>query len=482
MRPNPRTTRSQTQRPAGIALIIAVVTLAVLSSLLAGLSLRVSMAKRRQAYIVEYQRARYALDSALKYALATVPRQRFELSERQYLPDFSDLFVMNQQQYEAFVLAWAETADDEQIEQVLKPEALGSQTAQLSSAEMLSQLSSIFGLGADDANVPGTLPAGRSQTQSPAYAPDADDGDDYFLDPDDIEVPGPYGPPWPHVIEPIELTIGTARVVVTIEDENAKMPLAWTITNQQAVNKEAEVVLSMFGDWMGMSPEEVELLKIQLEQIHEHKAFQLNPSAILLPRQQQRRQTAAERAAQRAEDRRAGRLTTSRTAIRRRQAQQETASPTHRPAVAHAADFAKLFHSSLLDRDLLARPVDHTAMQNVSPLKYLSLWGSQRVNINTAPRHVLEAALAFGGGDPVDLAERIIRHRQHTPFQSIDDLKQAFYSDRMEIERAGDYLTTRSNLFLIRVVAQSGNARASAAAAVIKEGTDVEKLVVLYDR
>ncbi len=470
-----------TQRPAGVALIVAVVTLAVLSSLLAGMSLRVSMAKRRQAYIVEYQRARYALDSALKYALATVPRQRFELSERQGLPDFSDLFVMNEQQYEAFVLAWAETATDEQIEQVLKPEALGSQTAQLSSGEMLSQLSSIFGLSADNANGADALPADESQPGSAVYDSNADDLV-YILDPDDIEVPGPYGPPWPHVIEPIELTIGTARVFVTIEDENAKMPLAWTITNQQAVNKEAEVVLSMFGDWMGMSPDEVELLKVQLAQIHEHKAFQLNPRAILLPRHQQQRQTAAERAAQRAEDRRAGRLTTSRTAIRRRQAQQETASPTHRPAVAHAADFAKLFHSSLLDRDLLARPVDHTAMQNVSPLQYLSLWGSQRVNINTAPRHVLEAALAFGGGDTVDLADRIIRHRQHTPFETIDDLKQTYFSDSVAIERAKDYLTTRSNLFLIRVVAQSGNARASAAAAVIKEGTDVEKLVVLYDR
>ncbi|HDS84258.1 MAG TPA: hypothetical protein ENN97_03595, partial [Phycisphaerales bacterium] len=111
------------RRTDGMALVVAVVALVVLSSLLAGLSVRVSMVKRRQAYMVEYQRARYALDSALKYVLSTLPRQRFRLSERQDLPDFSDLFVMNDRQYRMFLQSWAETATEEQLEKVLKPDA-----------------------------------------------------------------------------------------------------------------------------------------------------------------------------------------------------------------------------------------------------------------------------------------------------------------------------------------------------------------------
>ena len=110
-------TRWRYRPPAGVALV-AVVTLAVLSALLAGLSVRVAMVKRRQAYMIEYQRARYALDSAMKYIFSTLPRQNFRLSARQDLPDFSDLFAMNDQQSRIFLQNWAETATDEQIEKV----------------------------------------------------------------------------------------------------------------------------------------------------------------------------------------------------------------------------------------------------------------------------------------------------------------------------------------------------------------------------
>ena len=456
------------RRTDGMALVVAVVALVVLSSLLAGLSVRVSMVKRRQAYMVEYQRARYALDSALKYVLSTLPRQRFRLSERQDLPDFSDLFVMNDRQYRMFLQSWAETATEEQLEKVLKPDASLNNPPELSSTEMLGRLADMFGLSLDDPNRPRT-----DEVQTADF--DLDSGDTFIeIDPNDIQVPGPYGPPWPYVIEPIELHIGSARAVITIEDENAKMPLAWAITNREAVNKQAEAVLATFCDWMGMSDLEQKMLADQLEEIYKYKTFELNPSPILL---QPQRSTAAARTQP------AGRITTTRTTARARPTQQQAQSAQaapQRPTVAHAADFAKLFHSALLDRQSLARPAGHTALPDESPLKYLALWGSQRVNVNTAPRHVLEAALTFGGGNPAELAENIIRKRQDEPIQSIDELKQAFYGDSIAIERAKDYLTTTSNFFLIRVVGQSGNARVSAVATVIKEDRNVEQLVILY--
>jgi type II secretory pathway pseudopilin PulG len=115
-----KTTQQLAERPAGFVLLTTMIVLVVLASLTTGLALQLSMAKRRQQYMIEYQRARYGLDSAMKYILRTLPTRTFSLSGRQEQPDFSDLFLMNQQEYAAFIAAWAETATDEQIEAVLK--------------------------------------------------------------------------------------------------------------------------------------------------------------------------------------------------------------------------------------------------------------------------------------------------------------------------------------------------------------------------
>jgi hypothetical protein len=452
-----------------VALMIAVLILVALSSLLATLSVRVTMAKRRQAYMVEYQRARYALDSAMKYALSVMPMKTFALSNRAEVPDFSDLFWMSGDQYRAYLTAWAAEATDEQLEKVLKEGKSLTEMPELSAAEMLSRLASIFGAMTDDPNAPETATAQSAGEPYPDAAQTVVE-----IDPNDIAVPGPYGPAWPYVLKPIELEIGTAKVTITIEDENAKMPLAWAITNRQAVNKQAEAVLATFCDWMGMDKAEQETLAVQLGEIYTKKMFELNPSPILLPRMQRPAAPAAQ----------PGRTVTSRpTTAQQRQAQQQAQAAQmatqERPAVAHATDFAKLFHSALLDRESLARPAAYTALPDESPLKYLALWGSQRVNVNTAPRQVLEAALTFGG-DPVELVEKIIQKRKEAPIKSIDELKETFYSDSLMIDRAKDYLTTTSNFFLIRVVSHSGNARVSATATVIKEGRTVERLAILY--
>ena len=464
------TLRCATRRPSGVTLMIAVLVLAALSSLLATLSIRVTMAKRRQAYMVEYQRARYALDSAMKYALSVMPMKTFALSTRAEVPDFSDLFWMSGDQYAAYLAAWTAEATDEQLEKVLKEGKSLTEMPPLSPAEMLSRLASIFGAMTDDPNAPETATA---QAAGEPY-PDASQTV-VEIDPNDIEVPGPYGPAWPYVLKPIELEIGTAKVTITIEDENAKMPLVWAITNRQAVNKQAEAVLATFCDWMGMDKAEQEVLAVQLGEIYTKKMFELNPSPVLLPRTQAAARPPAP------VTRSTGRAVTSRPTTAQQQAQAQAAQPAapERPAVAHATDFAKLFHSALLDREPLARPAGHTALPDESPLKYLALWGSQRVNVNTAPRQVLEAALTFGG-DPVELVEKIIQRRKEAPFKTIDEMKEAFYSDSLMIDRAKDYLTTTSNFFLIRVVSHSGNARVSATATVIKEGRTVERLAILY--
>jgi hypothetical protein len=131
-------------------------------------------------------------------------------------------------------------------------------------------------------------------------------------------------------------------------------------------------------------------------------------------------------------------------------------------------DLARLLHSSLIDRESLARP--YIEGRKESALKYLGMWASRTVNINTAPRHVLEAAFAFGSpSDAPAIADAVIQRRRVEPFIDLDSLKQLLprYSD--SIRRCEKYITTVSEFFTIRVTAISGVAKASAVAAVTKE-------------
>jgi type II secretory pathway component PulK len=154
-----------------------------------------------------------------------------------------------------------------------------------------------------------------------------------------------------------------------------------------------------------------------------------------------------------------------------------------RPAVAHTADFAKLFHSSLLNHEILARPLPDTGERMESPLKYLSLWGAQRVNINTAPRNVLEAAfsLAIDSFDLPEFTQKVIEKRKEKPLASVGELAKLGGLDTETMNNLKKYLTTSSTFFQIRVTSQSGNARSAAVATVVKEGSNVQQLVILYE-
>jgi type II secretory pathway component PulK len=142
-----------------------------------------------------------------------------------------------------------------------------------------------------------------------------------------------------------------------------------------------------------------------------------------------------------------------------------------------------LFHSPLLDREFLARPLPDTGERIESPLKYLSLWGAQRVNINTAPRHVLLAALEIAADsfEFPELAQAIIERRQEKPFTKLDELKELGDLDTDTMRRLNSYLTTTSTFFKIRIDSRSGNARSSAVATVVREGRNTQVLAILYE-
>ncbi len=108
----------------------------------------------------------------------------------------------------------------------------------------------------------------------------------------------------------------------------------------------------------------------------------------------------------------------------------------------------------------------------------MGMWGTMKININTAPRHVLEAAFIFGG-DEVPIAEEIIQRRREEPFKDIQDLKKALFRYSDSIGRCEKFITTVSRFFTIKVTVVSGVAKASSVIAITKDGEKVQRIAVI---
>ncbi len=145
--------------------------------------------------------------------------------------------------------------------------------------------------------------------------------------------------------------------------------------------------------------------------------------------------------------------------------------------VAQTRDFSELFHSSLLDLQILAEPTIISETRKESALKYMGLWGTTQVNINSAPRNVLEAAFTFGG-DAQQIADEIIKKRREKPFADIEAVKKELFQFSDSIEKCKPYITTSSNVFSIHVTAANGVAKVSAIVVVMKNGGKIQKVAV----
>jgi hypothetical protein len=252
--------------------------------------------------------------------------------------------------------------------------------------------------------------------------------------------------------------MGTAEITIQIHDENAKMPISWAVITDSDLNREADAAFETFCEWMGMNLSQINELKSQTDEIAEIKEFKFTS--------QNRTKT------------------TTTTTIRPRRKQtrrriRKQTNPTPAAKVSpHIIDRARLFHSTLLDTEMLAVPTIESQDRKESALKYLGIWGSEKINVNTAPRHVLEAAFTFGG-DADKIAEEIIQKRRLKPFADISNLKTRLLSYADSITKAEQFITTKSDFLTVRITARSGVAKASAIAAIIKEDKAVEKVAVI---
>ncbi|MBN1457404.1 MAG: general secretion pathway protein GspK [Sedimentisphaerales bacterium] len=434
-------------KPA-LALVMALIVLVILASIVYALSARIATASHRRQYFIDYQKARYAADSAMKYALISFKKTNPKIIDRSNSPDFSDLFTLSRLEYRQLLEEWAQQQYEKALLEQLEN---GEQTEKTNEIE--SSLSSLFGLLGLDPNSPDD-PFELSEEE-----------DDLYVDPNDLEIPGPYGPKWPLITEPIEFNIDQTKITIEFEDENAKMPLTWAITSDKEVNRQAQAALQTFSEWMQMDESQIAELALQLDDIGEIKQFKLDPKDIV-----ETKTTTRSAAARRTASRRTRTATTAKTTT--------TKKTLVRTAIHHTTDFAKLFHSSILNLNTLALPITDTGKRYEAPIKYLALWGSQRVNINTAPRHVLEAAFTFGG-DAEEIANEIITLRKEKPIKDINDLKSRLYAYNDSIEKTKNYITTSSTFFSIKVTAQSGRAKTAAIATVVKEKNRFERVAII---
>jgi hypothetical protein len=439
----------------GFVLLLTLVLLIALSTLGYVLGSRLLESRSRNQYLVDYTQARYACDSGVKYALATISQIRASLISRPNEPDFSDLFNLTEPEYQNFLAEWAERKRQEEA-------AAGAMQENVSVSTDSNDVNSLY---MKDINYSHISTSDTNDNNEP------------------VVVRGPYGFSWPLVYAPMEFEIGTAKVTIEIEDENAKYPLALAILSDEKLTRESEASLQTFLRWMWNRIEgdttidsSIEAVQKQLNSIKEIKQFTTDfKPTTTVEQQTQAAPTPGQRrtAAGTARTSAAGSkpVTTRTTPVRRGL----TATDQQRR---QSSDFARIFHSSLIDLDLLARPTIESPTRKESALKYLSPFATTKVNINTAPRQVLESVFVFGGKEK-EVADEIILKRRIKPFGSIDELKKELFSFSDSIDKCKNFISTESTFFTIKVSAVSGAARSSVLIAVSREGNQTRQVALI---
>jgi hypothetical protein len=455
--------RAKFARAGGIVLMVTMVVLIILAILGYTLSSRVAAQRHRYNYIIDYTAACYARDSALKYALSAIgDLNSIKLISRPNEPDFSDLFAMSEPDYRKMLENWAadiiKKRSEKQSEGEIRFSSLDSSGRDLNE----------FGLNKDtnvsafDSNNKDGNDANNTGSAEPKVA-SLTEFEPNLADPNLLTVPGPYGPAWPYIAEPVEFEIGNCHVKIEMEDENAKFPVGWSVLEDEKYKRESDASVSTFCEWMGFAPDRIVELKKQFSEVRNIKPFKVEfqPQATKVLNKNP-----------------AVRPTRGNRPSRQIPTYSNVTLASSQQITKQARDFSRLFHSSVIDTDMLARPTIISEKRKESALKYMSLWGTTQVNVNTAPRQVLEAAFTFGG-QAQRIADEIIKRRQKQPFESIAQLKTDLlpYSDN--IEKCIPFINTTSYVFTIHVTATSGTARASAVIVVFQVDGKPETVAVV---
>lgn len=452
-------------------LLITLVILVILSALGYTLCAEVAARRHRDQYVIDYSIARHACASGLRYALASTGSLQFGLISRPNEPDFSDVFALSEPEYQKLLQqAAARLAADPNLVDQNFGAILGAGKSQEKATTKVAKKKAVKKAAKKKAARLGDVNAIDDINGDINDINDLDPNSGLFADPKLLKIRGPYGPPWPLVTEPIEFEIGTARVKIEIEDENAKYPLGWVMIADEKLKPVIGASWSTFCEWMGYTSPEIGLLTENLGKIGATKPFKTEFKLEAEPAEAQPAPTRITRPPP----------GTTTPAVRR-------AIPRKPVTIEDQIDrqnkeYARLLHSSLVDRDLLLRPSIVSDTRQECAMKYLGLWATRHVNVNTAPRQVLEAALTLGSvANAPKIAAAIIDQRRTKPIADVNELKQAVPRYSSAIDDCRNFITATSTVLTIRVTAFSGVARATAMAAVSKVGDKMQPIAIISE-
>jgi type II secretory pathway component PulK len=449
----------------GIVMMITLIVLVVLAGLAYTLTARVTSQVQRNLYVVDYQAARYACDSVFKYYQSSLGQLSYKLIDRPNEPDYSDLFRLSEEQYQQFLADYVRTKMYEYSDS--------------------NDSGSFYNLDRDsdrysDSNNYSHSRSDSNDPNDPNASYDANSFSSYYglpSDPNKITIPGPYGPAWPLITEPIELTIGATKVKVEVEDENAKFPIIWAATTDRSKVRSAQAALDTFLEWAQFAS--TSDYRLTREQIVQLKSELMDLSNVM------EFGSASAADANKPADSNSAKepnstQTSRRSRFQARQKQQQASQLGVRTAASSYTDFSRLFNSSLVRSEMLAVPYIKSERRTESAMKYIDRWGSTQVNVNTAPRHVLEALFTMGG-DAQSVAEQIIIERKNKPFKDYNDLQKRVFRFADSITRCKDYIITESKVFTIKITAYSGVATVRLTAAVLKDGKNMQTIGIISE-
>ncbi len=423
--------------------MFVLILLVVLSALALTLTTKVRTHHSRNQYMLDYQASIYACESAIKYSISLLQETKdpnFVIREK--VPDFSELFTYSEKEYKQLLQDWADEITEEQKLQYAK-------------------VGKDYGRGTTDINDTNDI---NDINELDIFANISQSLD--YNDANLLQVPGPYGPKWPLIREAVSFNIGDVLVNIEIHDENAKYPMGWLMLNDKAVKQQISNGFDIMCAWMDVNNLVIKNIKDDVQELAAIKPYKLEYKDIKVPEKQPLPTPTRRRPTSRV--RRTTSNVRTRTVI------------VKIPGTRHLTDLSKLYHSSLVDTELLARPIIETENRTESAIKYISLFGANKINVNSAPRHVLEAAFAFAGiSNAKNMAMTVIEQRKIKPFKDLNVLREKLYGFSDSLDKCRQYIVTKSNFYTIRITATKGYAKRSVIVAVKKEAGKLTKIATL---
>ncbi|MGE5840457.1 MAG: type II secretion system minor pseudopilin GspK [Deltaproteobacteria bacterium] len=104
-------------------------------------------------------------------------------------------------------------------------------------------------------------------------------------------------------------------------------------------------------------------------------------------------------------------------------------------------------------------------------LDYVTIYSEGKININTAPKEVLESL-----GESMDsaLAESIMEFRKEESFESVEDLKKVAGVDQDLLDEIRELISVKSSTFSIEAHVNNGGAVASVKTVVRRQGNNAK--------